>query len=189
MSLAATLPLTISWTEGSTRSVTDASSHRAATDRTTSRPADGIARSTWSTSKRATSRGMSFVVPRTRTPKSVRPTFEGSSSTMATGSSPTDGLRTMSFRTIAPASPAPTTRTRASVPTAARRRRANRRLWNRIAPNPTKVRNGPNTITDLGRNWEAPSSSHATSISAYPIATARTTLRASSTLAYRHICS
>ena len=137
MSRAATRPPTISRTDGRTRRWTCASSQTAATSRTTSLVALGIARRTSSIVEPVDERrGSTDRAPRMRTPWSCRPSFRGSSSTTPTGWRPIVGWVRMSFRTIAPASPAPIRRIRdglRSSPCRVRRRNPKSRLWKRIS--------------------------------------------------------
>ncbi len=77
MSLAEIFPSTTSRTVGRTRSVTLASSHTAATSRTCSPVAEGIASSTSSTSSRSTRAGIAERSPSTGTSCRARPIFLG----------------------------------------------------------------------------------------------------------------
>ena len=187
MSLAVTRPPTVSRIEGRTRRVTSAFSQSAATSRTTSLVAAGIVNRTCCTRRRRTRAGMADRLPRTGTPCNDSPSFFGSSSTMPTGTRPSEGLRRRSLRTMDPASPAPTSRTRLDSVSAVRRRKPNNRLWNRTAPKPMTERVAPRITTESGTRRLPLNHRAVTSMTTPAKNPASTTRRASCTLAYRHI--
>ena len=192
MSRADTRPPTISRTEGRTRRSTPARSQQRSdlADQVAGRRRDrqqDLSTSSSLDQRRDGAPGRRHADPVERAARLPRVVVDE-----ANGSRPSAGWRRMSFRTMAPASPAPTIKTRSRSPKPRTRADAEpkSRLWKRTAPNPSESQDrARTTTTDSGSGWsripkqgrreqDEPARGHR----------ARTSRRASWTLAYRHIC-